>query len=181
MHDFPDVKVENSGQTDTLLSKQAVQNPGSKRTFTKQPIYLPPLQNTKGTLVPNDAWRTWEAAVVVSPGWLYEKNMCPPSADEHAAMKKMNVSAFLGRPPLRAKYTQTTEPARLSRAIHLLPSVEDIYLGSLNFDLQDQFQERYALLTGETSGFALNSRYSRDLDVQPPMPKERLQRARYAS
>ena len=59
-----------------------------------------------------------------------------------------------------------------------LPGVEDNYLDSLNIDLRDQFEDRYTLLTGET--FAINSRYARDLEAQLAMPKERLQRARYA-
>ena len=33
----PDVKVKNSGPTGTLLRKQAIQNPGSEKTITRQP------------------------------------------------------------------------------------------------------------------------------------------------
>ena len=63
MHEYPDVKVKNS----TPLRKQATQDPGSKKTSTKQPIYLHPMQNRLGSLVTKDARRTWEAAVIVSP------------------------------------------------------------------------------------------------------------------
>ena len=113
------------------------------------------MQNTKRPLLTKDARRTWEAAVMVSPEWLYKTNMCPPSDDEHATMKEMTVSVFLGR-PLRAENTQSTEPACLNRTLNLLSSVEDIYLDSINLDLRDQFEERYALLAGET--FELNFR-----------------------
>ena len=176
MLEYPGVKVKNSGPTGTPLRKHAIQNPGNKKTFIKQPIYLHPMQNRLGSLVKKDARRTWEAAVIVSPEWLYQKNMCPPNHDEHAKMKKMNVSVFLGR-PLRAAHSQASEPAWLSRAVNILPGVEDNYLDSLNIDLRNQFEDRYTLLTGET--FAINSRYARDLEAQLPMPKERLQRARY--
>ena len=111
------------------------------------------------------------ARIVVS------KIMCPPNDDEHANIRKMNVPVFLGR-PLRADFSHTSEPAWLSRAMNILPGVEDNYLDSLNFDLRNQFEERCTLLTGET--FAINSRYARYLEAQLPMPKERLQRARYA-
>ena len=177
MHEFPDVKVKNSGPTGTPLRKQAKQNPGGKKTFTKQPTYFPSMQNTKGTLVTKDARRSWEAAVTVSPERLYEKNMCPPSHDEHGAMKKTNISVFIGR-PLRAEHTPVTEPAWLSRAVNLLPSVEDKNSDSLYLDSRDQYEERLALLTGDT--FEVNSRYSNDLKGQLPMPKEMLLRARYA-
>ena len=61
MHEYPDVKVKDSGPTGNPLRKQAVQNPGSKRTFTKQPDYLRQCGKTKGTLVTKDARRSWEA------------------------------------------------------------------------------------------------------------------------
>ena len=170
MSEYPDVKVKNSGPACTPLRKQAIQTPGSKKTFTKQAIYLNPMQNRHGSLVTKDARRTWEAAVIVSPGWLYQKNMWPPSDDEHAKMKKMNVSVFLGR-PLR-------ETAWLSRAVNILPGVEDNYLDSLNIELRNQFEDRYTLLMGET--FAINARYARGLEARLPMPNERLQRAHYA-
>ena len=98
-----------------------------------------------------DARRTWEAAVIVSSEWLYQKNMCPPNDDEHTNIEKMNVSVFLRR-PLRADYSQASEPAWLSRAMNILPGIEDNYLESLNYDLRNQFEERYTLLTGETFG-----------------------------
>ena len=176
MSEYPDVKVNNSVPTGTPLRTQAIQNPGNKKTFTKQPIYLNPMQNRLGSLVTKDARRTWEAAVSLSPEWLYQKTMCPPNDNEHAKMKKMNVSVFLGR-PLRADYSQAAEPAWLSRAVNILSGVEDNYLDSLNIDLRNQFEDRYTLLMGEM--FAINSRSRRDLEAQLPMPKERLQRARY--
>ena len=142
MSEYPDVKVKNSGPTGTPLRKQAIQNPGSKKTFTKQPIYLNPMQNRHGSLVTKDARRTWEAAVIVSPEWLYQNNMWPPSDDEHAKMKKMNVSVFLGR-PLRTIYSQAVEPAWLSRAVNILPGVEDNYLDSLNIELRNQFEDTH--------------------------------------
>ena len=92
-------------------------------------------------------------------------------------MKKMDVSVFLGR-PLRADYSQASEPAWLSRAVNILLNVEDNYLVLLNIDLRNQSEERYALLTGET--LEINSRYSRELEAQLLVPKEKLQRARYA-
>ena len=75
MSDYPDVKVRNSGHTGTPLRKQLTQNPGNKKTFTKQPIYLHPMQNRLGSLVTKDAKRNWEAAVIVSTEWLNQKNM----------------------------------------------------------------------------------------------------------
>ena len=56
--------------------------------------------------------------------------------------------------------------------------MEDNYLDALNIDLHGQFEERSFLRAGET--FEVNQRYARDLEAQLPMPKERLQRARYA-
>ena len=44
MSEYPDVKVKNSGPIGTPLRKQARQNPASKKTFTRQPIYLHPMQ-----------------------------------------------------------------------------------------------------------------------------------------
>ena len=70
-------------------------------------------------------------------------------------MKKTNVSVFLGR-PLRVEQTPATQPAWLSRAVNLLLSVEDNDLDSFSLYLRDQFEERYALLTGET--FEVNFR-----------------------
>ena len=66
----------------------------------------------------------------------------------------------------------------LSRAANLLPSVEYKYPDALNIDLQEHFEERYKLQAGES--FAINRRYARGLEAQVPMPKDRLQRARYA-
>ena len=74
MGDYPGLKVTNSGPTGTPLRKQAIQHP-TKRTFTKQPTYLSPMQNTKGTLITKDSRRIWESAVIVSPEWLFEKNI----------------------------------------------------------------------------------------------------------
>ena len=88
MGDYPDLKVTNSGPTGTPLRKQAIQHP-TKRTFTKQPTHLSPMQNTQGSLVTKDARRIWESAVIVSPEWLFEKNMCPPSDEQHATLKKL--------------------------------------------------------------------------------------------
>ena len=51
---YSGLKVTNSGPTGTPLRKQAIQHP-TKRTFTKQPTYLNPMQNTKGSLVTKDA------------------------------------------------------------------------------------------------------------------------------
>ena len=79
----------------------------------------------------------------------------------------MNVSAFLGR-PLRADYLQASEPAWLSRAMNILPGVEDNYLDSLNIDLRNQFEERYTLLMGETFTCAL--RLDNRLDVPEKRP-----------
>ena len=176
MGDYPGLKVTNSGPTGTPLRKQAIQHP-TKRTFTKQPTYLSPMQNTKDSLVTKDARRIWESAVVVSPEWLFEKNMCPLSDEQHATLKKANVSVFMNR-PLRADHTPTNEPQWLGKAMNMLPNVEDNYLETLNIDLRGQFEERYFLRAGET--FGVNPRYARDLEAQLPMPKERLQRARYA-
>ena len=164
MSEYPDVKVDNSGPTGTPLRKQRIQNPGSKKTFTRQPIYLNPMQNGLRSLVTKDARRAWEAAVIVSPEWLYKKNMCPPNDNEHAPMKKMNVSV--------GQWLTS-----LSRAVNVLPGVENNYLDSLNIDLRNQFEDRYKLLTGET--FAINSSYAKGLEAQLPMPKEMLRRARY--
>ena len=62
--------------------------------------------------------------------------------------------------------------------MNMLPNVEDNYLDALNIDLRGQFADRYFLNAGET--FEINPRYARDLEAQLPMPKERLQRARFA-
>ena len=51
-------------------------------------------------------------------------------------------------------------------------------MNSLDNNLRNTFEERYALVTGET--FGINSRYARDLEAQLPITKESLQRARYA-
>ena len=135
------------------------------------------MQNTKGSLVTKDARRIWESAIIVSPEWLFEKNMCPPSDEQHATLKKTNVSVFMSR-PLGADHTPTNEPLRLGKAMNALPNVEDNYLDALIINLHEQFEERYFLRAGET--FEVNPRYARDLEAQLPMPKERLQRARYA-
>ena len=66
----------------------------------------------------------------------------------------------------------------VKRAVNKHPGVEDNYLDSLNIDLRNQFEELYALMIGET--FEINSRYAREMEVQLPMPKERLQRVQYA-
>ena len=176
MGNYPGLKVTNSGPTGTPLRKQAIQHP-TKRTFTKQSTYLSSMQNTKGSLVTKDPSRIWESAVVVSPEWLFEKNMCPPSDEQHATLKKANVSVFMSR-PLRADHTPTNEPPWLEKSMNMLPNVEDNYLDALNIDLRGQFEERYFLRAGET--FEVNPRYARVLEAQVPMPKERLQRARYA-
>ena len=176
MDDYPGLKVTNSGPTGTSLRKQAIQHP-TKRTFTKQPTHLSPMQNTKGSLVTKDARRIWESAVVVSPEWLFEKNMCPPSDEQHATLKKANVSVFMNR-PLRTDHTPTNELQWLGKAMNMLPNVEDNYLDALNIDLRGQFEERYFLRAVDT--FEVNTRYARDLEAQLPMPKERLQRERYA-
>ena len=176
MDDYPGLKVTNSGPTATPLRKQAIQHP-TKRTFTKQPTYLSPMQNSKGSLVTKDARRIWESAVIISPEWLFEKNMCPPSDEQHARLKKDHVLVFMTR-PLRMDHTPTNEPQWLGKATNILPNVEDNYLDALNIDLRGQFEERYFLRAEET--YEVNPRYSRDLEAQLPMPKERLQRARYA-
>ena len=122
MDDYPGLKVTNSGPTGTPLRKHAIQHP-TKRTFTKQPTYLSPMHNTKGSLVTKDARHIWESAVVVSPEWLFEKNMCPPSDEQHATLKKANVSVFMNR-PLRTDHTPTNEPqwlAKTMRAIEYNP------------------------------------------------------------
>ena len=176
MGDYPGLKITNSGPTGTPLRKQAIQHP-NKRTFTKQPTYLSPMQNTKGTLITKDSRRIWESAVIVSPEWLFEKNMCPPNDEEHAKLKKANVPVFMNR-PIRPDHTPTNEPPWLGKAMNMLPNVEDNYLDALNIDLRGQFADRYFLNAGET--FEVNPRYARDLEAQLPMPKERLQRARFA-
>ena len=89
----------------------------------------------------------------------------------------MAVFVFLSRSQ-GANHRPVTETALFSRAVTLLPSVEDNFLDSLNIDLRNQLEERYALLTGET--FKFDSRCSRNLEAQLPMPEKRLQRARYA-
>ena len=136
MGNYPDLKVTNSGPTGTPLRKQALQHP-TKRTFTKQPTYLNPMQNTKGSLVTKDARRIWESAVIVSPEWLFEKNMCPPSDEQHATLKKAIVSVFMSH-PLRADHTPTDEPPWLGKAMNVLPNVEDNYLDALNIDLHSR-------------------------------------------
>ena len=176
MGDYPGLKVTNSGPNGTPLRKQAIQHP-TKRTFTKQPTYLSPMQNTKGTLITKDSRRIWESAVIVSPEWLFEKNMCPPNDEEHAKLKKANVPVFMNR-PIRPDHTPTNEPPWLGKAMNMLPNVEDNYLDALNIDLRGQFADQYFLNAGET--FEVNPRYARDLEAQLPMPKERLQRARFA-
>ena len=57
VHAYPNLKVVNSRPTGTRLQKPIGQNKQSqaKRTPVKQPSYLPPMQNTKGTLVTKDA------------------------------------------------------------------------------------------------------------------------------
>ena len=87
----------------TPLRKQAIQNPG-KSTFTKQPAYLTPTQNIRGTQVIRDTRRICEAAVIVSTEWFHQNNMCPPSDDDHAALKKTTVSGIMSR-HLRAGQT----------------------------------------------------------------------------
>ena len=148
MGDIPDVKVKNSGPTGTPLRKQAIQNP-IKRTFTKQSAYLSPMQNNKGSLVTKDARQICEAAVIISPEWLFEKNMCPPSDEQNASLKKANVSVFMSR-PLRADHTPTNEPQWLRKATNMPPNTEDNYLDALNINPRGQFAERYILRAGET-------------------------------
>ena len=176
MGDFPDVKVKNSGPTGTPLRKQAIQNP-IKRTFTKQSAYLSPMQNNKGSLVTKDARRVWESAVIITPEWLFEKNICPSSDQQHASLKKSSVSVFMSL-PLRAEHTPTNEPQWLGKATNMLPNIEDNYLDALTIDPRGQFEERYFLRAGET--FEMKPRYARDLKALLPMPTERLERARYA-
>ena len=92
-------------------------------------------------------------------------------------MKKTTPSVFLTR-PLRPDHTPPNEPTWLSRAMNLLPSVDDNYLDSLTVNLREQFEERYSLQAGKT--YEVNGRYARDLEAQLLMQKERLKRARYA-
>ena len=107
------------------------------------------MQNTKGNLVTKDARRIWESAVVVSPEWLFEKNMCPPNDEQHATLKKANFSVFMNR-PLRTDHTPTNELQLLGKAMNMLPNVGDNYLDALNVDLRGQVEERYFLRAGET-------------------------------
>ena len=65
MGEYTNVKVKDSGPTNTPLRKQA--NQSREKTFSKQAPYPPPLQNTKGILVIKDARIIWEAAVIISP------------------------------------------------------------------------------------------------------------------
>ena len=146
MHVYPDIKVKNSGPTDTSFRKEAVQNPGSKRFFTKQPTYLPPIKNNKRNTGNEGSEKNLGRSSPCLPCIaVREKKTLSPCDDKHATRKKMNASVFLAR-PLRAEYTQTTEPVWLSRAVKLLLSVEDKYLHLLNIDLRDHFEEQYALL-----------------------------------
>ena len=106
MSEYLDVKLKNSGPTGTPLRKQAIRNPGDKKTFTRQPTYLQAMQNRLGSLVTIDPRRTWEAAVIVSPEWLYKKNMCPPPHDyEHANMKKNERVCVPGKTPASRLFT----------------------------------------------------------------------------
>ena len=52
----------------------------------------------------------------------------------------MNVSVLLGR-PVRADYSQASDSAWLSRAVNILPRVEDNYLDFLNIDPRSQFEQ----------------------------------------
>ena len=177
VEEFLDVKMKNSGPTGTPLRKQTIQNP-IKRTFTKQSAYLSPMQNNKGSLVTNDERRIWESAVIISPELLFENNMCPPSDEQHASLKKSSVSVFMSR-PLRADHTPTNEPQWPGKATNMLPNTENNFLDALTIDHpRGKVEERYFLRSGET--FEVNPRCARDLEALLPMPKERLQRTRYA-
>ena len=131
-HDYPDLKIKNSGPAGTPLRKQAIQNP-RKRIFTRQPTYLDPMQYNKSGTVTKNARRIWESAVIVSLEWLFEKNMCPPSDKQHATLEKSSVTVFMSR-PLRADHTPANEPPWLGKAMNTLPSVEDNILDALTFD-----------------------------------------------
>ena len=173
--EYPDVQVKNSGPAGAPLKKQAIQNP-DKLTFTKLPACHLPMQNTKRTLVTKNARKIREAAVIISPDWLYETNMCPPNDDEHATRKK--IPCFMSRPP-RTDHTPVTEPAWLSGAVNLLPVLKITIWIRSTLTCATNSRKGSALLSGET--FELHSRYSRDLKALLLLPKERLQRARYAS
>ena len=129
------------------------------------------MQNNKSSMITKDGRRIWESAVIVSPEWLFEKNMCPPSGEEHATLKKTSVSFFMSR-PLRADHTPQNELVWLSNAMSMFPSVEDTCLDFLTIDPLGQVEERYLLHAGDT--FDVNNRYARE--AQLPMPTERLQR-----
>ena len=92
--------------------------------------------------------------------------MCPPSDEQHASLKKANVSVFMSR-PMRADQTPTNEPPWLGKATNMLPNTEDNYLDALTIDPRGQFEERYFLRAGET--FEVNPRYARDLEALLPM------------
>ena len=92
-------------------------------------------------------------------------------------IKQLNTTVFMSR-LLRPHEHQMQEPKWLTRAVNLLPSVEDNYLEPLPLDPRDQCIARSQLV--EVKTFEINKRYAGDLEAQIPMPKDMLQRTRYA-
>ena len=115
MFAYPDVKVKNSGPTGTLPRKQAIQNPCSKKTFTRQPYIL--ATHAKLSRITGDerCKKKMGGGGDVFARMVVPRKHISPNDDEHANIKKMNVSVFPGR-PLRANFEQASEPAWLSRA-----------------------------------------------------------------
>ena len=138
--------------------------------------FLPPPTDTQGSHVTRDARRICETAEQISEEWHLEKQAAPSNNETQREIKQMTVMVIMSR-LLRPQDHQTQQHAWLTLAVNLLPSVEDNYLDSLTIDSRDQFAARYQLGQGES--FAINKKYACDLE-EIPMPKDRLQRIRYA-
>ena len=174
LKEYPDdIPIRNSGPTGIPLRRV----PKPTKIVRRPPNYLPSSTETKGTLVAKDAKRIAEVAERLDFDWYRDRQRAPPSDETQAQWKKSMISVFMNR-RLRPHTHKDNEPAWLSRAINILPSVNDNYLDNLTIDLRHQWQDRYELGQGET--FAINKNYARDLEAQLPVPKERIQRARYA-
>ena len=151
------IKIVNSGPTGTPLQKQSILSPGGT-TRTKMAAFLPPATDTQGSLVTRDARRIRETAEQISEEWYLKKQVAPPNKETQYEIKQMMVTLFMSR-LLRPHNHQTQEPACLTRAKNLIPSVEDNYLDSLTIDPRDQFTARHQLGEGDT--FAINKKYAR--------------------
>ena len=95
--------------------------------------FLPPPKDTQGALVTLDARRIWETTEQVSGERHLARHAAPPDDETQSEVRQMNKTVFMSR-LLRPHDHQMQEPAWPTRAVNLLPYVEDNYLEPLTLD-----------------------------------------------